>query len=225
MSKRFEGHGYCEHPSYFVTREESFRIQGDEEGTAHPNAPGHQAFARILEDKVVLDPTPAHAQVRVAVDAVKITSAGGKGVLQMTQQRNQVFGSSPDMRTVTVPATGTWQPVDPKLGTFDLSVFGAPAPPRRPVQADLNLGVLRNTQNSTTLAAAKPPGGGGGNGGGSFSLGALPIQSVYPTYGAGTHIVEHPSGQWAVRYTIRVFRATVTHLDDPVVGRRPDARR
>ena len=41
---RFQGHGYCADEHWMVRLEESVALQGDIGGTAHPNAPGHEAM-------------------------------------------------------------------------------------------------------------------------------------------------------------------------------------
>lgn len=45
VAKRFRGHGYCTAHSYFLSAEESLGLQGDTEGTIHPNPSGATAIA------------------------------------------------------------------------------------------------------------------------------------------------------------------------------------
>jgi len=45
VDERFSGHGYCTAHSYFIGAEESLGLQGDTEGTIHPNPSGAAAIA------------------------------------------------------------------------------------------------------------------------------------------------------------------------------------
>lgn len=50
VAERFSGRGYCTSNNirYFVQAEESLVLQGDTEGTIHPNGPGHQVYAEQI---------------------------------------------------------------------------------------------------------------------------------------------------------------------------------
>ncbi len=49
MEARFSAHSYaCNRTSWFVTLETSYSHQGNMDGTAHPNGPGQQTYARAL---------------------------------------------------------------------------------------------------------------------------------------------------------------------------------
>jgi hypothetical protein len=48
IADRFHGHGYCAPDGWFVTYPESWRRQGDDEGTMHPNRQGHLVYAQRI---------------------------------------------------------------------------------------------------------------------------------------------------------------------------------
>jgi len=54
VTKEFEPHAYCAAQRWFVSYEASLGMQGDILGTAHPNAGGHAAYARVLRQSVQL---------------------------------------------------------------------------------------------------------------------------------------------------------------------------
>jgi lysophospholipase L1-like esterase len=49
IAKSFAGRGYCASTRFFVQLGESCRTQGDIDGTMHPNARGHRAYAAHIE--------------------------------------------------------------------------------------------------------------------------------------------------------------------------------
>lgn len=48
----FAGHGLCAVEPYFISAEESCRIQGDFEGTMHPNQRGHSAYGECIHKAI-----------------------------------------------------------------------------------------------------------------------------------------------------------------------------
>lgn len=54
LSARFQSHEYCAGNPWFRTLEQSLTAQGDLNGTAHPNAAGHLAYAVLIRKAVVL---------------------------------------------------------------------------------------------------------------------------------------------------------------------------
>ena len=58
MVEETKGHGICaESDRWFLTFKDSYEGQGNVFGTMHPNQFGHQAYARLIADKLreVLD--------------------------------------------------------------------------------------------------------------------------------------------------------------------------
>lgn len=49
VADSFAGHGRCSADPYFVSAEESCKIQGDFEGTMHPNKKGHEAYGSCIQ--------------------------------------------------------------------------------------------------------------------------------------------------------------------------------
>lgn len=58
IADAFTGHGYCSTDSWIVTLGDSFRHQADENGSFHPNGPGHQHYAGRLAASVGLRDLP-----------------------------------------------------------------------------------------------------------------------------------------------------------------------
>lgn len=52
IADQFREHGYCASDHWFVTYPESWRRQGDDEGSMHPNRRGHQVYAGRITDVV-----------------------------------------------------------------------------------------------------------------------------------------------------------------------------
>lgn len=186
LSTPFDSHPYCAGfnrylpapdagPSWFRTYEQSFLIQGDKYGTAHPNALGHRAYADLLRRAIVLDQSSRpYRQLAVTIDAVKLPAAKGSPVKSVlfTLYQNQGYHQTL-MRSIEVPRSGTWESIPTTSGTFSLDVYPTPAVPRRAtglyLTFDSILGIRGTLQNA---------------------------------YDAGTHTATHPTGALAVRYTV-----------------------
>jgi len=54
LEQRFNGHAYCAAHSWFVWYEHSWRYQGNNKGTAHPNAAGQVANATLIRQAIGL---------------------------------------------------------------------------------------------------------------------------------------------------------------------------
>jgi hypothetical protein len=52
VDQRFSGHGYCTPDRYFVQCVESLLMQGDTDGTVHPNYLGHKAIGEVVAESV-----------------------------------------------------------------------------------------------------------------------------------------------------------------------------
>jgi hypothetical protein len=77
IAERFTGHGYCSDVSFFVKAEESLIVQGDTEGTVHPNLVGHQVIAEqiaVMVKKHTLDV----ADLEEVLDPVVTQAPGGE---------------------------------------------------------------------------------------------------------------------------------------------------
>ncbi len=142
----FTGYAYCDKPTYFVSQEESVATQGNTFGTAHPNAAGHAAYAKMLLDAINLDEqTEPYNRVTVIIDALRIGhydyTAGGSlpvdiyiGLQQFQNDDSYLgrfLGPGENKRLVVVPRTGDWVSVPADLGTFTLDIWAPTAPPRR----------------------------------------------------------------------------------------------
>jgi lysophospholipase L1-like esterase len=83
IAERFSGHGYCAANSYFVGAEESLGLQGDTEGTIHPNPSGAAVIASRIAKFVrqyTLDrPRPGEVLGPVSTSKPPATTTAGTG--------------------------------------------------------------------------------------------------------------------------------------------------
>ena len=183
MTGAFSDHHYCAADPWFVERGESFRDQGDELGTAHPNNTGHKVFAGFLRRAVV--PNQAQRPLRrttLVIDAIKLKATSSEAPQQVLLRQVR-FGSDfrTPLRTVRVPATGNFEPISPTaLGRFRTNVFRPPASPRHATEVRV---ILETTTQHTVLAVH---------------------HGFDENFGAGKQKKAHPNGEIAVRYHVRV---------------------
>jgi hypothetical protein len=144
MEGPFEPFAYCDSPSWFVRFEDSWRTQGNELGTAHPNAAGHAHYASMLRSAVVPDQRKApYRRVTIVIDALKVGQFDHSASLKplrvdMSMQQYQNDGDLVTRR-VDVPRTGRWVPVPAATATFTLDVWPTPSSPRHPTRMSLYL--------------------------------------------------------------------------------------
>lgn len=187
----FAPHGYCDNVSWFVKHMESLVHQGDEKGTAHPNAAGTQAYANILKNAVALDqvPTP-YRHLIVTINAIKVPTVLGVTRpssigITMFEYQNDLNGVQ---KTFSIPRTGQWVPIPAGTATFSLDVYPSPSSPR----------------HATGLYM-------------SFA-GVLGVQGTLSnSYNAGRHTVTHPHPTLltAVDYTVTVQTPTTNDPAHP----------
>ncbi len=132
VTEAFEPHAYCSGSPWFTHIEESYRQEGSEDGTAHPNPSGHRAFADALAKAVVVDrsTSPSFA-VRLVVERARVgRSTSGSPATFSLAVPGRGDGLYTQTRWFTVPSQGKL--VVPKEGpqTFDLPVYTGPQPPR-----------------------------------------------------------------------------------------------
>ncbi|MEU6744424.1 SGNH/GDSL hydrolase family protein [Streptosporangium sandarakinum] len=192
LAKPFSRHAYCASVPWFRGYENSWRTQGDERATVHPNAKGHDAFTNLLRQAIVInqDATP-YVRATLVLDAVK---ARKQDTPQCTVVLRRVVCEKPPFRSqvgltifeypgdygksagrLTIPRDGRWTPVPADKGTFTYEVFLPPASPRHTRRIDF---MLNN----------------------DFPL----HHDRQDNYGAGAHEVVHPTGYLAVRYHITI---------------------
>jgi hypothetical protein len=185
LSVPFTGHHYCSggfiplvgvsRSSWFVSNETSWRAQGNEKGTAHPNADGHEAIAKLIRKSVVPEQSARpYWHLTVTIEAVRVAPLPGGPTrsIDITLWKGQELNARLT-RLVDVTLNGQWTPVPPAIGTFNLDVYTAPASPRHAIALKM---ILR---------------------------GDLPIRhNRNDGYGVGTHIVRHPTGTFEVRYKV-----------------------
>lgn len=84
IADAFRGRGYCTDNRFFVQAEESMIIQGDTEGTVHPNDLGQKAYARQIAASVIantLDKIDIIEELKGKIQVSSGTVAGQKAVL------------------------------------------------------------------------------------------------------------------------------------------------
>jgi hypothetical protein len=142
VNTAFGSHAYCARDPWFTTYEQSWEQQGNQQGTAHPNAAGHIAYANLLRRAMVPDQgRQPYRHLTVTINAVK--AANGDPTFDRTVELTLFQDQGIDAtvtRYLQVPQNGQWTPVQPNLGTFTLDVFPAPASPRHATALDMEFG-------------------------------------------------------------------------------------
>ena len=144
MTGPFAPFAYCDSPSWFVSFEKSWSTQGNELGTAHPNAAGHAHYATMLKAAVVPDQVKdPYRRVTIIIDALKVGQfdlGGSTGPLSVDMSLPQYQNDGVFLtRSFDVQRTGRWEPVPSATGTFTLEVWPTPSSPRHPTQLSLYL--------------------------------------------------------------------------------------
>lgn len=183
----FGPHSYCDRPTWFSSLEKSLATQGNVLGTAHPNSAGHIQFGAILRHDIVLDQASSpYRQLKVTIDAVKVKNAAGDPDMTVLAKMWRFQNDYVgETHSFTVPRDGEWTTVPEGQRNFSLDVYRSPSSPRHAVRLDMILN------------------------------GNLPFHhTLGDGYGAGTHVLVHPTGSIAVRYTVEVK----TPLGGQVIG-------
>jgi hypothetical protein len=175
VNTAFDSHAYCAKDPWFTTYEQSWAHQGNEKGTAHPNAAGHIAYANLLRRAIAPDQgRQPYRHLTITIEAVKVSKGDSTfdRTVEITLFQDQGIDATLT-RYLKVPQDGQWHQVPPDQGTFTVDVFLAPASPR----------------HATTLA---------------MEIGhILPITgTISNDYETGTHTTDHPAGSLSVRYTV-----------------------
>jgi hypothetical protein len=177
----FDSHRYCDRDSWFTKFEQSWAYQGNKNGTAHPNAAGHIAYANLLRQAMVPDQgSQPYRHLTITIKSVKV--ANGSHSVDRTIELTLYQGQGIDAtltRYLQVPQDGQWHQVPPELGTFTLDVFPAPASPRHATALYMDFGHI---------------------------LGITGTRSN--NFDAGSHTTIHPAGSLAVSYTVTAARTS-----------------
>jgi hypothetical protein len=175
LADPFESHAYCDKDSWFTTYEQSWRTQGNEKGTAHPNAAGAIEYAKLLRQAMVLDQVAQpYRRLTITIKAVRV---GGPSIVtefpvDMTLFQDQ-NGDASLTRRMYVPQNGQWTTVPPALGVFTLDVFPAPSSPRHAIALRMELADMFGIH---------------------YALG--------DGYGIGDHILTQPTGHVTLSYSV-----------------------
>jgi hypothetical protein len=175
LSGPFSAHAYCDNPSWFRSYSQSWEGQGDENGTAHPNAAGHLAYRDVIRRAMV--PTQVGSPYRhltVTIKAVRAAAVSGSPTLPVRtalfEYQNDAY---PLTRVLNVPQNGLWTNIPATLGTFVLDVYPAPSTPRHAVA----LHMILNSNLSI-------------------------VHTLHDGYGVGTHAITDPTGRLVVSYNV-----------------------
>jgi hypothetical protein len=172
----FESHAYCDRDSWFTSYEQSWRTQGNVDGTAHPNAEGDIEYGKLLHRAIALDQASQPLRsLTITIKAIKLNGTGGNNIpieISLAQDQNGDFSQD---RYIEVPRNGQWTPVPAALGVFTLNVFPSPSSPRHALDLQMEVDHV------------------------------LPIHHTFSDgYGAGDHILDHPAGILSVSYSVAV---------------------
>jgi hypothetical protein len=80
IAEAFAGHGYCARDSYFRFAEESLALQGDTQGSVHPNAKGAEKIAERVANEVLTHTINAPHAPALSAGASSTPSGGGTHV-------------------------------------------------------------------------------------------------------------------------------------------------
>lgn len=141
LTAAFESHHYCSgivpgQQSWFTMYESSWSTQGDEEGTAHPNAAGHAAYGEVLRRAIVMDQLDhpyRRLHIKIAAEMVEKTARTpviGPVLMLQEYQNDEQFIT----RQIVMKRTGNWESIPYEVGTFSLDVWPEPASPRHATQ-------------------------------------------------------------------------------------------
>jgi hypothetical protein len=175
VSTAFASHAYCDKDPWFTTYEQSWAQQGNKKGTAHPNAPGHIAYANLLRQAMVPDQrSQPYRHLTITIEAVKVSKGDPSfdRTIELTLFQDQGIDATVT-RYLKVPQDGQWKQVSPDLGTFTLDVFPAPASPRHATGLYMDFGHILGITGTRS------------NG-----------------FDAGNHTISHPAGSLAVSYSV-----------------------
>jgi len=177
----FDSHRYCDEDPWFTKFEQSWAYQGNEKGTAHPNAAGHIAYANLLRQAMVPDQdSQPYRHLTITIKAVKVAELAHSvdRTIELTLFQGQGVDATLT-RYLRVPQDGQWKQVPPELGTFSLDVFLAPASPRHATALYMGFGHILGITGTRS------------NG-----------------FDAGSHTTVHPAGSLAVSYTVTAARTS-----------------
>jgi hypothetical protein len=144
--EKFRNHDYCANDTWFRSYSGSKKLQGNENGTAHPTRQGHQVIAATVISQIHPGPPPPPAE-RLVVQLQRVCIAKQRGVLPdalyfaLSGWRPIIHLDSKQLRTgrcVTLPHT---------TGTLHIATAGE----RIKVQ-----GVLVRERSSCSLSCRKP---------------------------------------------------------------------
>ncbi len=119
----FATHGYCADHSYFRGFVDSVAMQGDREGTLHPNAAGHTAFGQNLFTQLRFEEIDA-TLVRVRIESFKVTNTevdAHEAAPALPTRVNFVAISDADVASFSFVGVGG---VIPLATTIDVSTDG-----------------------------------------------------------------------------------------------------
>ncbi len=134
ITEAFSPHAYCSSSRWFNRIEESFRRQGNREGTAHPNHRGHEKFRDAFAPAVVLAPkTSPSYRVRLTIHRVRLGSVPGRDDWTHFDVKVQSRGDSlfTESRRSKVAKRGTLLVPDQGPLTYTRLIYEGPQPPRQ----------------------------------------------------------------------------------------------
>lgn len=193
LASAFSGHPYCtDFPgslnawlvpqtpdAWFTTYERSWTTQGDEFGTAHPNARGHLAYAEALKKAMVMDqPQDPYRKLTFTATAIKANPGFGPERLDLTilDYQNDNYGSK---RVIPLKRNGTWVDIPAELGRSTLDVFSSPASARHATELRVSLGSAISIRHG-----------------------------LHDAYGRGVRTLTDPSGAITLQYKVEVETPT-----------------
>jgi GDSL-like Lipase/Acylhydrolase family len=147
VTEAFSPHPYCSASRWFNRVEDSFKHQGNKEGTAHPNHRGHEEFRDAFSRNVVvaLKTSPSY-RVQLTIHRIQLGSIAGTGErsfsIKVASRGDELFTESRSFKvanrgTLLVPTGGPL--------TYTRMIYEKPQPPRQLTQLSFLITALGGT--------------------------------------------------------------------------------
>lgn len=215
VTEAFAPHAYCSSSRWFNRIEDSFRQQGNREGTAHPNRRGHEAYRDAFTRAVVVDyrKSPSY-RVALTIHRVRLGSVGGRNDSDRFEVRVPTRGDEllTTSQRYTIARRG--ELLIPEQGplTYSRLIYEKPQPARHLTEFSFVLSGVGGTLPVLHKAeeAFKPTCI-------ASSAGPCHVRRL----GNGRLLASNPNGRIAVEYSITVRRPRPGEIPGPTPPKTP----
>lgn len=215
VTEAFAPHAYCSSSRWFNRIEDSFRRQGNREGTAHPNRRGHEKFRDAFTRGVVVDSkvSPSY-RVKLTIHRVRVGAIGGRDdwnrfEVRVPTRGDELFTTS---QRFTVARRGELLAPDQGPQTYSRLVYERPQPPRYLTRFSFLLSGVGGTIPALHKLedGFKPT---------CIASSAGPCHITRTS--SGRYLATNPSGRIAVEYSITVRPVNPAEIPGPTTPPTP----